>query len=146
MVYSILTESRIKASVADLQPSERAYSTFWTTNGDLEGWTTILDLDIVGVWNGFLFGTKREGTTGELGPTDNFTPVDARVNERIFFRLKYDKHPKNTSPTDTGKIQFTTTSDPIFNDTKSVSFEVFPDGKWHFYEINMGEVQTRLDK
>ncbi len=142
MVYSILTESRIKGSVADLQPSERAYSTFWTTNGDLEGWTTILDLDIVGVWNGFLFGTKREGTTGEIGPTDNFTPVDARVNERIFFRLKYDKHPKNTSPTDTGKIQFTTTSDPIFNDTKSVSFEVFPDGKWHFYEINMGEVQT----
>jgi len=142
MVYSILTESRIKGSVADLQPSERAYSTFWTTNGDLEGWTTILDLDIVGVWNGFLFGTKREGATGEIGPTDNFTPIDARVNEKIFFRLKYDKHPKNTSPTDTGKIQFTTTSDPVFNDTKSVSFEIFPDGKWHFYEINMGEVQT----
>ncbi len=142
MVYSILTESRIKGSVADLQPSERAYSTFWTENGNLEGWTTILDLDIVGVWNGFLFGTKRSATTGEIGLSTNFTPIDARVNEKIFFRLKYDKHPKNTNSTNLGKIRFTTTSDPIFNDEKSVTFEVFPDGKWHFYEVNVGEVQT----
>ena len=142
MVYSILTESIIKGSVADLQPSERAYSTFWLENGNLEGWTTILNLDIVGVWNGFLFGTKREAAAGEIGLSTNFTPVDAQVNEKIFFRLKYDKHPKNTNATNIGKIRFITTSDPIFNDDKSVNFEVFPDGKWHFYEINMAEVQT----
>ncbi len=140
MVYSILTEARIKGSVSDLQPVERAYSTFWTENGNLEGWTTIVDLDIVGAWNGFLFGTKREATTGFIGPSDPFVPVDARVNERIFFRLKYDKHPKNTNATNLGKIQFLTVSDPVFNDTKSLQFEVFPDGKWHFYELNMGEV------
>jgi hypothetical protein len=142
MVYSILTEARIKASVADLQPSERAYSVFWTRNGDLEGWTTILDLDIVGAWNGFLFGTKREATTGEIGPSSTITPIDATANERIFFRLKYDKHPKNTNSTNTGKIRFTTTSDPVFDDIKSVTFTVVPDGRWHFYEINMGEVST----
>jgi hypothetical protein len=142
MVYSTLTEARIKASVADLQPSERAYSVFWTQNGDLEGWTTILDLDIVGVWNGFMFGTKRNPTTGEIGPSSNITPVDAAANERIFFRLKYDKHPKNTNATNTGKIRFTTTSDPVFDDDKSVTFTVIPDGRWHFYEINMGEVST----
>ena len=142
MVYSILTEARIKNSVADEQPAERSYSTFWTTNGDLEGWTSIFDLDIVGSWGGFLFGTKRESTTGSIGPTDNFPPVDTRSSERIFFRLKYDKHPKNANPTNIGKIQFVTSSDPIFNDDKSVSFEVFPDGKWHLYEINMGQVST----
>jgi hypothetical protein len=142
MVYSILTEAQVKGSVADLQPTERAYSVFWTENGNLEGWTTILALDIVGVWNGFLFGTKRESTTGELGPTNNFTPIDALANERIFFRLKYDRHPKNTNATNLGKIRFTTISDPIFNDEKSVTFEIFPDGKWHFYEINVGEVGT----
>lgn len=142
MVYSILTEARIKASIADLQPAERAYSKFWTTNGDLEGWTTILDLDIVGVWNGFLFGTKRNATTGEIGPSDPFTPIDSNSNDRIFFRLKYDKHPKNTNATNLGKIRFTTTADPVFDDLKSTTFTVIPDGKWHFYEINMRDVST----
>ncbi len=142
MVYSILTEARIKNSVADLQPEERAYSTFWPTNGDLEGWTTIFDLDIVGVWNAFLFGTKRESVTGSIGPTDNFPPVDAQINERIFFRLKYDKHPKNSNSTNLGKIQFTTVADPIFNDDKSVTFTLISDGKWNFYELNMGEVPS----
>lgn len=142
MVYSILTEAKIKGSVADLQPTERAYSTFWLENGNLEGWTTIIDLDIVGVWNSFLFGTKREATTGFIGPTLAFPAVDARVNERIFFRLKYDKHPKNINLTNLGKIQFITVSDPTFNDAKSVQFEVFPDSKWHFYELNMAEIST----
>ena len=142
MTYSILTEARIKGSVASQQPSERAYTNVWTENANLEGWDSILDLDIVGAWGGFLFGTKREPTTGSIGPSSTFAPVDARVNERIFFRLKYDKHPKNTNDTNVGKIRFITTADPIFNDAKSVTFEVFPDGKWHFYEINMGEVST----
>jgi hypothetical protein len=94
------------------------------------------------VWGGYLFGTKREPTTGFIGPSSNFVPVDARANERIFFRMKYDQHPNNTNSTDTGKIQFTTVAEPLFDDDKSTTFEVFPDGKWHFYELNMGEVQA----
>ena len=68
--------------------------------------------------------------------------MDALENDRIFFRMKYDKHPKNTNPTSFGKIQFTTTSDPLFDDTKSVTFDVFPDGKWHFYELDMNAVTS----
>jgi hypothetical protein len=142
MTYSILTEARVKGSVSDLQPDERAYSVYWTENGNLEGWTSIIDLDIVGAWDGFVFGTKTEATTGFIGPASNFVPVDARVNERIYFRMKYDKHPKNTNDANVGKVQFTTVSDPVFNDEKSASFEVFSDGKWHLYELNMGEIST----
>ncbi len=142
MTYSILTEARIKGSVADLQPEERGYSVYWTENGDLEGWDTTLNLDVVGVWNSFLFGTKRTANTGSIGPSNPFVPIDARVNSKIFFRLKYDKHPKNKSATSLGKIQFTTASDPVFNDEKSVNFEVIPDGRWKFYEVNMGEVSS----
>lgn len=142
MVYNILTEARLQGSLADEKPAERGYSTFWLENGNLEDWTTFVDLDIVGAWNGFLFGTKSTASGGFIRPTSGFTPIDALVNDRIFFRMKYDKHPKNTAPTSFGKIRWTTVADPLFDDDKSVTFELIADGKWVFYEVNMGDVST----
>ena len=140
MVYSILTEARIQGSLADQQPASRGYSTFWIEDGNLEDWTTFVDLDIVGVWNGFLFGTKRSATGGFIGPSSTFPPVDAAVNNRIFFRLKYDKHPKNKGLTSLGKIRWTTVAEPLFDEAKSVTFDLVSDQKWNFYEINVGDV------
>ncbi|MEE8323475.1 MAG: hypothetical protein V3R57_07630, partial [Candidatus Bathyarchaeia archaeon] len=130
----------MRGSLADAQPQTRGYSTFWVENGNLEGWTTFIDLDIVGVWNAFLFATKRIGEGGFIGPSNGFTAVDSFDNDRIFFRMKYDKHPKNTAPTTRGKIRWTTEADPVFNDAKSISFDLVSDGKWVFYELNMGDV------
>jgi len=137
MAYSILNEARVQGSLAPQGGSSRPYSVFWTENGDLEGWNTFVDLDIVGTWNGFLFATKTNDEEGYIGPTDTFVPVDALVNDRIFFRLKYDKHPKNRNPTSTGKIQWTTEADPLFDDDKSVEFDLLADGKWHLYELDL---------
>jgi hypothetical protein len=142
MTYSILTEARVKSSVADQTPAERAYTTFWIEDADLQGWTTSLNLDVVGAWGGFLFATKRTATNGFIGPTSDFAAVDAEVNDKIFFRLKYDIHPDNTSPATQGKIQWITSADAVFNSTKEVTFTTIPDGKWHFYEVDMGEVSS----
>ena len=127
MVYSILNEARVRGSTAPRQAASRQYQVLWDVNGDIKGWNSIINLDIVGAWSGFLFGTKSTSSGGQIGPATDFTAVDALVNDRIFFRMKYDKHPKNTNPTSFGKIQFTTTSDPLFDDNKSVTFDVFPD-------------------
>lgn len=142
MTYSILSEARIRNSLSDQQPESRGYSTFWPTNGDLQGWTTFIDLDIVGAWSGFLFGTKRSVSLGLIGPSNTFLPVDSQVNDKIFFRMKYDKHPKNNNSTNTGKIRWTTVADPIFDDIKSVNFNLISNGQWVFYEINVGEVAS----
>lgn len=138
MVYSILSEARIAASISE-QGSGRPYSVFWSENGNLQGWNTFIGMDVVGSWNGFLFSTITlpDTSTAFIGPTNTFPPIDALINDTIFFRLKYDKHPKNRNPTTKGKIQWVTTADPIFNDTKSIEFPLFTDGKWHFYELDM---------
>lgn len=137
MSYSVLAEARVQGSVADLAGANRPYSVYWAENKNLQGWTTFVNLDIVGAWNGFLFGTKTSASGGFIGPTLNFPVVDAQVNDHIFFRMKYDKHPKNVNPTTFGKIQWITTADATFNDTKSFTFEVIPDGKWHLYDLDM---------
>ncbi len=142
MSYSILNEARVKSSVADQQPVERAYSVQWLEDGNLEDWTTFIDVDIVGAWSGFLFGTKVTTAGGFVGPTSEFPPVDALTNDRIFFRMKYDKHPKNPNPTNIGKIQWVTESDPVFNDDKSINFSVMADGRWEFFELNMADAPT----
>ncbi len=139
MAYSILTEARVQASVADLQPASRSYSVFWSDNFNLQGWESIFDLDIVGAWGGFLFGTKSTAATGSIGPVSDIPPVDALVNDKIFFRMKYDKHPNNSAPTSLGKIQWVTTADPVYDASKSLEYEIFTDGTWHFYEIDMGQ-------
>lgn len=137
MSYSILTEAKVQGSISDLAGSNRPYSVYWEENRNLQGWTTFVNIDIVGAWNGFLFATKRTASGGFIGPSNQFVPVDAEVNDHIFFRMKYDKHPKNPNPTSFGKIQWTTGSDPLFNDTKSFTFEIIPDGKWHLYDLDM---------
>ncbi|GAI99188.1 unnamed protein product, partial [marine sediment metagenome] len=139
MVYSILSEARVRGSLASQQSGSVAYQQVWLNNADLEGWTTLSALDVVGAWSGFVYATKLTATTGSIGPTDNFAPVDALVNDRITFRMKYDKHPKNQAATNIGKIQWITENDAIFNDTKSETFEVTSDGRWVLYDINAGE-------
>jgi len=138
VAYSILSEARIAGSVSE-QGDSRAYSVFWSENANLQDWTTFIGMDIVGSWNGFLFATQASPntSTSHIGPTSGFPPVDALNNNTIFFRLKYDKHPKNPNPTNKGKIQWITESDPIFNDDKSIEFDLISDGKWTFYEIDM---------
>ncbi len=142
MVYSILSEARIRHSVAPRQADAVQYQVIWDENGNLKDWTTFVNMDIVGAWGGFLFGTKRTASDSYIGPSNDFTAVDALVNDRIFFRMKYDKHPKSQGDTTFGKIQWTTTSDPIFDDNKSVTFDLIADGRWQFYEINMAEVNS----
>lgn len=139
MVYSILTEARIRHSVAPKQPGVIQYQVVWDVNQDLKDWTTFVNMDIVGAWGGFLFATKRTGPDSFISPSSNFPAVDALVNDRIFFRLKYDKHPNSNEATTWGKITWTTTGDPLFDEQKTQTFPVTPDGKWHLYEINMGE-------
>ena len=139
MAYSILSEARVRGSLASQQSGSVAYQQVWLNNANLEGWTTFSELDIVGAWSGFLFATKLTATGGSVGPTSDFVPIDSLVNDRITFRLKYDKHPKNQAATNLGKIQWTTQNDPVFNDTKSETFELISDGKWTFYDVNMGE-------
>ena len=139
MTYSIASEARIQGSVAELAGSNKPYSVVWSDNRDLKGWTTFINLDVIGAWNGFLFGTKLGPSGGFIGPTDTFLPLDALVNGHIFFRLKYDKHPKNPNPTSFGKIQWTTASDSLFDDTKSINFTLIPDGKWHLYDLDMNQ-------
>lgn len=136
MVYSILSESRVEASTAELG-ARRPYSVFWAENRNLQGWTTFVNMDIVGAWGGFLFGTKTTTDGSFIGPSNPFVPVDALENGHILFRMKYDRHPKNPNPTTFGKIQWTTVADPLFNEDKSITFVVLPDGKWHLYDLNM---------
>lgn len=139
MTYSISSEALIQGSLSELAGPNRPYSVVWTEDRDLQGWTTFINLDVVGVWNGFLFGTKLSTSGGFIGPTDTFLPLDSLVNGHIFFRLKYDKHPKNPNPTSYGKIQWTTTSDPLFNEDKSITFPLNIDGKWHLYDLDMNQ-------
>jgi uncharacterized protein YkuJ len=139
MVYSILSEARVRHSVAPKQPDVIQYQVVWDTNMDLKDWTTFVNMDIVGAWGGFLFSTKRTQSNSFIGPSNDFPAVDALVNDRIFFRMKYDKHPNSIEPTTWGKITWTTTADPLFDEPKTQTFEVIADGRWHLYEINMGE-------
>lgn len=139
MTYSILSEARVQASVAEQGGSSRPYSVYWSTNKDLQDWTTFVNLDIVGAWGGFLFATKTTTSGSYIAPSNSFPPVDSQVNNHIYFRMKYDKHPKNVNPTNLGKIQWLTTADPVYDTNKTIEFEVIPDGKWHLYDLNMDQ-------
>lgn len=139
MGVNLLSVARIQASVQNRATPSRPYSVHWTDNVDLKGWTTFIDLDIVGTWGGFLFGTKRTASGGFIAPTQAFSPVDTLVYDHIFFRMRYDKHPKNRNSTSFGKIQWTTTADAVFSDARSVIFPLVPDAGFKLYDVDMNQ-------
>lgn len=103
------------------------------------GWDFIENGTLYGVSGGFLFLTATTNAPS-ISRSNKLGQIDAAVFTEIKIKYLY-KRVRPSSIASTGKIQFTTDADPIFDDTKSKTFEVISDGNWHSYTVDMSDLQ-----
>lgn len=114
-----------------------AYSASFNEERVKLGWDFVENGSVFGVSGGFLFFSALTNLPS-IGRAASFAPVDSAVFTELVIRMRYKR--AHGSGSYAGKIQFTTSSDIIFDDIKSTTFTVSGDDAWHTYYINMGQV------
>jgi hypothetical protein len=122
--------------------SNIGYSTDFSVNGEVDGWTYYDGIHTYGCWNNFLFGTLY-GDYGVVGRHTVFLPVAAEdyYTVKVVMKINIQERLGNHSDPDTARLMWRTLSDPSWDNTKRFDFTIIPDNKWHTYVVNLGEAQ-----
>jgi len=137
---NILKNAVIKnARVCD-ESENLGHNTVFDIERDYKGWDFVENGTLHGISGGFTFFSATT-TSPSLSRSSNFSLVSADTYTEIVIKAKY-KNSSEHFEVDSGRVYFKTSSDVVFSEDKSESFEVISDDKWHVYRINMGPVRT----
>ena len=140
MSYNFLRSARKISNSNDcVYDSIDAFSTNFQTNGNVDGWTTYYNIYFYGCWGGVLFGTAADRSC-YINRADNFLPIAAEDYYYVKLMMKItDNNPNKVYDSlTTGKLQWVTLTDSVWNDDKSLEFDIIADDQWHLYVINVG--------
>ena len=137
---NLLKIAKIKNAEICLDNENLGHYTVFDEERNNRGWDIVYNGTLYGVSGGFYFlSASAEGIA--ISRSTSFKYVDASTYTEVVVKYRYVKNRYDSIATE-GKIQFKTASDSIFDDDKSLSFEVIPDGKWHSYRIEMAPLNT----
>lgn len=99
--------------------------------GEFGGLTTRL------VWDSNYFAVATSGTC-YIGPTTDQIPFDGGVYDKVKATFRVEVGFGLTAPT-SGRIQFQTSDDPVYDSAKVVDFAINPDNAYNEYTIDMSQ-------
>ena len=137
--FNILRNATIRNDMSCRHDTNDGFSIVWDEDenfkqyGEFSGLTTRL------VWDNNYFAVATSGVA-YIGPSTDQPPTDGGVYNlvKVFFRIEVGSN--QTAPT-TGRIQFQTTADPVYDAAKVVDFTVNPDNAYNEYTIDMSLVK-----
>jgi len=142
-MYNFVNEAAsIRTSSLCYWDNINGYASDFSLEGNVDGWDYWSGIHTFGCASGFLFGTLY-GSYALIGRNSVFYPCEAETHYFIRITMKINTVERVSSqvlPT-TARIQWVTTADSSFDITKSHDFTIYPDGEWHAYILNMGELQ-----
>lgn len=143
MSYNFLRNARsVSNSLLCRYDTLDGYTTDFSLNGDFDGWDIYENIYLYGSWNGVLFGTASDrscyiGRTLTMAPT---VPAENFYIVKIMMKIT-DNVKKAVGGLTTGRLQWITLNDPVWDSDKQEDFDIYKDNKWHLYEINMGPIK-----
>lgn len=138
MKRNILKSAKIRNSQSCPESENIIYSAIFDTDRDVKGWDFTENISLYGVSNGLYF-FSADADAPALSRSTTLANIDSSKYTEIVIKFQYKINRDDSIATE-GKIQFTTSSDSLFNDDKSITFQVYPDDEWHTYYIDMAEV------
>ena len=115
------------------------YASNFQINGNVDGWDLYDNTYLYGCWGGYLFGTSYDRSC-YVSRSNVFTAVSAETHYIVKITMKITSNSGKSVPT-TGRVQWVTLSDVLWNSDKQYDFDVIADNKFHIYEVNMGPAQ-----
>ncbi len=139
MSYNFINEATSAEVVNEcFYDTSVGYESDFSENGNVDGWSSFTLMHTYGVWGGFLFATLY-GPNAYIGRGSVFTPVAAETHYTVKIAMKLN--PQNGSTPATGRVAWTTVSNPSWDSTKTLDFTIYADNVWHNYILNMGNAQ-----
>lgn len=140
MAYNFLKSAhKITNSLGCMYDSTDAFTTNFQTNGDVDGWDVYYNTFFYGCWNNVLFGTAADRYC-YINRTDNFFPINCEdyYYVKIMMKLTNNNTSKTFQGLTKGKLQWVTLTDSVWDDDKSMEFDITADDQWRLYVINVG--------
>ena len=132
----------VRQSYVCYYDNNTSYLSDFSRNGDVDGWTYYDGIHTYGCWNNFIFATLY-GDFALIGRYDPFIPFPGEDYFIISISMKLhiiDRAVGQKTPT-IGKLAWRTLADPVWDEKKSVKFEVHADDKWYTYNISTADAQ-----
>jgi len=137
---NILKDATIRNAKACVESQGSGFLSYFSDERDLKGWDFVENVSLYGVSGGIYF-LSANASSPSLSRSFGFANLDASLYTELVIRYKYKKNRTDSIAT-LGKIQFKNPSDISFTDSKSITFDVIPDDKWHTYYIDVGPVSS----
>lgn len=121
--------------------SIHGFKSDFSKNGNVDGWDVYSNVCIYGAWNDVLFGTSLDRTC-YISRSNNIIAIPAEKYYlfKLTMKLTIPEKYEDYAPT-TGKLMWQTTSDPTWDEDKSLLFELDTTDQWYTYVINAAEAQ-----
>lgn len=137
---NLLKSATIRNARSCAESENFAYYVSFDTERDFKGWDFAENVSLHGVSNGIHF-LSSNGEAPSLSRATSLSNIDASLNTELVIRYKYKKN-RNDSIATLAKVQFITSADNLYNDDKSITFDLIADDEWHTYYLNMGAVAS----
>jgi hypothetical protein len=141
MAYNYLkTAKSIRNTTLCLYDTLIGFSSDFTTNGDVGGWDIYNNIYLYGCWDNTLFGTSYKPVCF-IQRTNNFISLEAEDYYIIELVMKITPDPDRPYKPTQGKIMWLRTDDNVWDDNKSILFDLKLEPNWQRYQINLGPAQ-----
>ena len=121
MSFNVIRNGIVRNSMLCRHDSNEGYSVVWDTNDDFKQYEEFNGLTSRLVWDRNFFCVASSGIC-YVGPTTDQAPFDGSVYDRVEVTYRIEVGFGQSAPT-TGRIQFQTDDDPIYDETKVLDFE-----------------------
>lgn len=135
--FNIFRNAVIRNDTSCRHDTNNGYAVVWDENSNFKQYEEFSGLTTRVVWDQNYFAVATSGVV-YIGPTTDQPPVDAGVYDTIKVSFRVEVGFNQTTPT-TGRIQFQTNDDPIFDLDKSVDFPILADNSYNEYTIDMSQ-------
>ena len=140
MSFNLLKEAKyIRNSQLCLYDSTHGYTTNFSVNGNVDGWTIYNNIYMYGCWRGVLFGSTYLANCF-VGRSTVFLSVVADVYRFVEFMMMVEDNNPNRAVVGLtkGKVQWKRTDDSDWSDDRSMVFEIKETNSWQYYKLNLG--------
>jgi len=142
MAFNILASARsIKNCYECMYDSLNFHKFEFTEKGNLRGWDLTSNVCLYGCWSEFLFGHSTDRKC-YISREENFIHIEAEHQYIIKLTMRVINRNldvlKGAGSLTTGRIQWVSIEESIWDDIKQKDFSIVADGKWHIYTLNMG--------
>jgi hypothetical protein len=140
MAFNVLRNAIIRNDRSCRLDNNEGFSVVWRENDNFQQYEEFSGLTSRLVWDRRFVAVAVSGTCF-IGPNTDQVPFDGGIYHLVNAKFRLEPGFGVALPT-TGRIQFQTNDDPVYDSAKSVDFPIISDNVYNEYTIDMSQIKA----